>query len=149
MITMATSSVLLSDLLEVHYLSKHATISYNTELKFVLCQATASYIPMAECQEIFERAGELIIREKLTKCIYDERNLVAFHLPSMEWLYLVWKEKMSKHGLVAHRKLLPNDRQFEHLVNMGRRKILRENPWFAFEKYDILYCNSLEEAIEQ
>jgi hypothetical protein len=104
---------------------------------------------MAECQEIFEKAGELILREKLTKCIYDERNLVAFHLPSMEWLYLVLKESMSKHGLFSHRKLLPDDKHFEHLVNIGRRKIMRENPWFNYEKYDILYCKSLHEALEQ
>jgi hypothetical protein len=147
MIIMATSSVLNSCLLEEYYVSKHATVSYSPELKIVLCTATASYIPMAECEEIFQTAGELIIREKLTKCIYDERKLTAFHQPSMEWLYLVWMERMSKHGLVSHRKLFPDDKQFEHLVNMGRRKILRENPWFSLEKYDIVTCKSLEEAI--
>ena len=146
---MATSPVFLPDVLEKYYVGKHATISYNTELGFVLCTATASYIPRAELQEIFESAGELILREKLTKCIYDERRLVAFHLPSMEWLYLVWTEKMYKHGLVSHRKLLPDNKYFEHLVNIGRGKILRENSWFTFEKYDIIYCKTLKEAIEQ
>jgi len=145
---MATSSVSQSALLNTYYTSKHAAVSLNSELQLVLCTATATYIPKAEFINMFEKAAELVKHEKLSKCIYDERKLIAFHMPSMEWLYLVWKESMYKYGLSTYRKLLPDDKQFEHLVNVARRKIARENPWFDFERFDIRYCKSLEEAIE-
>jgi hypothetical protein len=144
---MASTSVMLSALLEERYVSKHATISCNTELKLLLCTATAAYIPMAEFMDVFEKAGEIIKREHITRCVYDERNLVAFHQPSMEWFYLVWMERMYKQGLSAYRRLPPDDKYFEQQMNRARKKILQENPWFNFEKYDILYCKTLEEAI--
>ncbi len=145
---MANSTFSLSDLLVEYYVGKHASICYNAELKFVLCTATASYIPMAEFIEVFTKAEELVKRKKLTKCIFDERKLGAFHLPSMEWYHLTWKERMYRYGLVSYRKILPEDKQFEYLVNLGKRKIRREHPEFVFEKYDIVYCHTLEEAVE-
>jgi hypothetical protein len=38
---------------------------------------------------------------------------------------------------------------FEQSVITGRKKIARENPDFKFEKFDIQYCSSIEEAIKK
>lgn len=146
---MASSSAIVTDLLEERYVGKHATISCNTDLTLICCTATAAYIPMAEFMDLFEKAGDIISHEHITKCIYDERNLVAFHQPSMEWFYLVWMENMYTHNLFSYRRLVPEDKYFEQQMIKGKRKLLRENPWYNLEKYDILYCASLEEAINR
>ena len=146
---MASSSVILTHQLEERYASKHATLSCHAELQVLLCTATAAYIPMAEFMDLFEKAGELIASSNLTKCIYDERKLVAFHMPSMEWFYLVWMERMYKKGLSTYRRLLPDDKYFEQQMNRGKKKLLQENPWFTFDNYDIVYCRTLEEALSR
>jgi uncharacterized protein YqfB (UPF0267 family) len=56
---------------------------------------------------------------------------------------------MYRYGLRSHRKLLPEDKMFERNVMAGRRKIMRDNPEFDFDKYDIVYCKTLEEALEK
>lgn len=146
---MSTSAISLVDLLQNRMVGKHATISTIESMPVAVCTVTAAYIPKAEFEILLMTAGELIQEERITKFIFDKRRLTAFHLPSMEWYHLVWKPQMYQFGLSSHRKLLPEDKQFEKYVLEGRKKIARENPWFDFEKYDIKYCRTLEEAIER
>ena len=104
---------------------------------------------MNDFKELFNKIAILVKQEKITKFIFDKRRLTTFHQPSMEWYHLIWKEDMYKTGLKKHRKLLPNDKLFEQSVITGRKKIARENPDFNFDKFEIIYCKSLEEAIEK
>ena len=131
------------------YVSKHATISFIASEKIAICTVTAAYIPIADFKATFEKTGELVEQEKITKFIFDKRKMNIFHQPSMEWYHLVWKEDMYKIGLKTHRKLLPEDKLFEQSVITGRKKIIRENPSFNYDKYNILYCTSIEEAIKK
>ena len=129
--------------------SKHATISFIPSKKIAICTVTSSYIPMADFKELFSKISVLVKQEKITKFIFDKRLMTTFHQPSMVWYHLNWKEDMYKIGLKSHRKLLPKDKLFEQSVITGRKKIAKENPDFNFSKFDIVYCNSMEEAIEK
>lgn len=131
------------------HVTKHAVVSFIPGKKIAICTVTAAYIPIADFKAIFEKISELIKNEKITKFIFDKRKMTTFHHPSMEWYHLSWKEDMYKFGLTSHRKLLPNDRVFEQSVITGRKKIQRENPLFNYSKFDIIYCTSMEEAIEK
>ena len=128
---------------------KHATISFIPSKKIAICTVKSSYIPIADFKSLFSIISTLVKQEKITKFIFDKRLMTTFHQPSMEWYHLNWKEDMYKTGLKSHRKLLPTDKLFEQSVITGRKKIARENPDFNFSKYDIVYCNSMEEAIEK
>lgn len=129
--------------------SKHGSISFIPSKKIAILTVKSSYIPIVEFKELFNKISTLVKQERITKFIFDKRLMTTFHQPSMEWYHLNWKEDMYKIGLKSHRKLLPNDKLFEQSVITGRKKIARENPDFNFSKYDIVYCNSIEEAIEK
>jgi hypothetical protein len=130
-----------------HLITKYASVSFIPASRIAICTVTAAYIPITEFKELFTSISELVLKEKITKFIFDKRKMTAFHQPSMEWYHLVWKEEMYGKGLTSHRKLLPDDKLFEQSVITGRKKIAREHPDFKFDKFDILYCNSIEEAI--
>jgi hypothetical protein len=131
------------------FTSKYANVSFDPQTRIALCTVTTPYVPMAEFQLLFKKISELVKQEKITKFIFDKRQMTTFHQPSMEWYHLIWKQEMYAQGLRAHRKLLPNDPLFEQSVQTGRRKIARENPDFDFEKFNIVYCKTIEEAIER
>lgn len=131
------------------FTSKHANVSFIPSKGIAICTVKANYIPMNEFKALFNKIAELVIQEKISKFIFDKRQLTTFHQPSMEWYHLIWKEDMYKIGLKKHRKLLPDDKLFEQSVITGRKKIARDNPDFNFDKFEIIYCNSLEEAIEK
>jgi hypothetical protein len=67
----------------------------------------------------------------------------------MEWYHIYWKEEMYRFGLTSHRKLIPDDALFKESIDIGRRKILKENPSFDYSKYDIIYCKTLEEGFRR
>ncbi|MDO1448896.1 hypothetical protein Q0590_21640 [Rhodocytophaga aerolata] len=144
------NEVTLTTLQSKEYLTtKYASISFIPASRIAICTVNTSYIPITDFKETFSKIGELIKKEKITKFIFDKRKMTIFHQPSMEWYHLIWKEEMYKVGLASHRKLLPNDKLFEQSVITGRKKIARDNPDFIFEKFDIRYCTSIEEAISK
>jgi hypothetical protein len=132
-----------------YYASKYASVSFIPASKIAICTVNSAYIPITDFKDLFGKISELVKKEKITKFIFDKRKMTTFHQPSMEWYHLSWKEEMYAAGLRSHRKLLPNDKLFEQSVITGRKKIARENPNFKFDKFDIQYCNSIEEAIKQ
>ncbi len=132
-----------------YLITKYASISFIPASKIAICTVNAPYIPITDFKELFSKISELVNKEKITKFIFDKRKMTTFHQPSMEWYHLIWKEEMYTIGLTSHRKLLPNDKLFEQSVITGRKKIARDNPDFIFEKFDIRYCNSIEEAISK
>ena len=127
---------------------KHATIYLLPEQPGVaLVEATANYIPLERFKEIFNFIGELASKRKITKLIFDKRNLSVFHQPSMEWYFVEWKEKLFDAGLTAHRKILPADDVFRQSVRIGREKINKAFPLKKFNLMDIQYAETIEEAL--
>ncbi len=111
--------------------------------------ATGSYITINEFKEIFNFIGELAQRLKLTKLVFDKRQLKVFHQPSMEWYFIEWKEQMFDIGLRTHRKILPTDKVFQQSVKIGRQSIAEKHPNGKYKQMDIAYAGSLDEAIAQ
>ncbi len=110
--------------------------------------ATSNYIPIEEFKETFEYIGSLVTKEKVTKLIFDKRNLKVFHQPSMEWYFVSWKEDMYYQGLTTHRKILPSDTIFMQSVKIGRQKIESSFPDGKYKQMDIQYASTLDEAID-
>ena len=127
---------------------KHVTVY--TVLTFpnvAVVEATSAYIPIKQFKEAFDHIGELVIKEKISKLIFDKRKLSIFHQPSMEWYFVDWKERMFDNGLTIHRKLLPADDVFRESVKIGRAKINKAFPNGRFHLMDIAYAESLDDAI--
>ena len=133
--------------LETYSTHKHATIQFNKELATAVITATNTYIPMEEFKAIFNETEKLVLKEKLTKLLFDKRALKIFHQPSMEWYFIEWKDKMYNFGLTKHRKLLPNDKIFRESVKIGREKIMREHPNLNIQRLDIQYFENFEDAL--
>lgn len=129
---------------------KHATLATPTNYAgTAIVTAKTSYIPIDEFKKIFYAIGELVKSEKITKLVFDKRNLTVFHQPSMEWYFTEWKEEMFDHGLKIHRKILPQNEVFHQSVMIGREKINKNFPNGKFHQMDIGYADSLQEAIEK
>lgn len=127
----------------------HAELLVWKEKKALLIRATATYIPMEEFKEVFEKATEVIGKDKLTKTIFDKTKLTVFHQPSMEWYFVVWKEELlTKHGVRIHRKILPDNNVFVQSVKLGRMKIEKNFPNGKYKEMDIQYATSIMEAVD-
>lgn len=121
------------------------------EVEGKVCIVTAmnSYIPIENFKRVFHLVQELTDELKITKLVFDKRNLRVFHQPSMEWYFVEWKERMYDKGLCVHRKILPMDSIFRECVKLGREKIYTEHPQAKFNLMDIAYANTVREAIEE
>lgn len=128
---------------------RYATVSVHPATKTLVCTLKVEYVPIEKFQELFTEIGNIVKAEFIKKMIFDKRSLRTFHQPSMTWYHVTWKEEMYNHGLKSYRKLLPDDTLFRKSVEIGREKILRENVFFNFDKFDIIYCKTLEEAFEK
>jgi hypothetical protein len=127
---------------------KHATITrIENSPSTLLVVANSTYIPIDQFKFIFDEIGRIVKNNRITKLIFDKRQLTVFHQPSMEWYFVEWKEKMFGFGLTKHIKILPDDEFFRQSVKIGRDKINKTFPNGKFHKMDILYAESIEEAI--
>lgn len=114
----------------------------------LICTSKAEYIPMGDFQKQFNSIGDFVKHHTVRRFIFDKRSLKVFHQPSMEWYHTIWKKEMASYGLTSYRKILPNLQYFRMSVKIGKERILKENPDFKFEDYDIQYCDSIEEAMQ-
>ncbi len=128
--------------------SKFATISYEESKQAVVLKFKVAYVPIETFMKVMEQIEAFAKKEKVVKMVFDKSNLTVFHQPSMEWYHTVWKVRMLERGLKRYCKILPNDKLFRESVKIGREKIKKSNPQFDFSKFDIRYCNSLEEALQ-
>ncbi len=129
---------------------KHATVYTVAQSPHIaVVEATANYIPLEPFKEIFNFIGELASKKGITKLIFDKRQLSVFHQPSMEWYFIEWKEKTFDLGLKTHRKILPVDDVFRQSVRIGREKIDKTYPTKKFQRMDIQYFDTVEEAIQK
>ena len=102
---------------------------------------------MEDFQNHFNTIGNFIKKNKTVKFIFDKSSLKVFHQPSMEWYHTIWKKEMANYGLKSYRKILPNLQYFKMSVKIGKERIIKENPDFRFEDYDIQYYDTLKEAL--
>jgi hypothetical protein len=127
--------------------SKYLTFVYYPDQQAIVATAKGSYIPDREFRGDFEAVLEKLKEAPgANKLIFDKRNLRTFNQQSMTWYHIHWKPKAYEKGITRHVKLLPDDNIFRQSVNVGKEKIIRENPDFDYDKYNIQYKESLEEA---
>lgn len=127
---------------------KHASVAVvKADQAILLVTATTRYIPIDQFKAIFNEIGLWVEDLKIQKLIFDKRQLTVFHQPSMEWYFVDWKERMLEIGLTRHVKILPPDEVFRQSVKIGRNKINDTFPNGKFHTMEILYAESLEEAI--
>ncbi|MEQ9438601.1 MAG: hypothetical protein RIG62_06115 [Cyclobacteriaceae bacterium] len=130
-----------------HFDSRFARIAYHENTKTVLCELRAEYVPIEHFKDTFYRISELVKNGINEKFIFDKRALRAFHQPSMEWYFIVWKKEMYQYGLHRHRKILPQEPWFRKSVEIARKQIVQTYPDSIIDKLDIQYCETLEDAI--
>ena len=132
------------------YSKKYGDLLLIEDKKIMICQMKKPYIPIEKFKKIFRKASEFIKEHKIEKFIFDKRSLETFHQPSMEWYFIIWKRDMMSYGLTEHRKILPqNEPWFQDAVQAGRAKIEKDYPDNIIKKLNIVYCQSLEEAIDK
>lgn len=134
---------------EVVFEEKYTRVLVNAELKIVICELLADYIPIEDFKEAFQQIGEIVKAGNYEKFIFDKRSLRAFHQPTMEWYFIYWKKDMLAYGLKTHRKILPAEKWFEKMVQIAKAQILQNYPDNIIDQLDIKYCDSIEEAIKK
>ena len=126
---------------------QYARVWISRELRIVICQLTADYIPIEDFKDTFLQIGEIVKNGDFVKFIFDKRSLRAFHQPTMEWYFIHWKKDMLAYGVNIHRKILPDEKWFEKMVQIAKDQILQTYPDNIINQLDIKYCDSIEEAI--
>lgn len=124
---------------------KHAKIETFKEI--IIFTATNEYIPAKQFKEIFEYIIKLLKTKSYKKLIFDKREITVFNRRSMEWYYLKWKPKAAELGLTKHRKILGVNATFNNSVELCRKMMDEDYPDAQYHIYDIIYVNTLEEAI--
>ncbi|MEK6479438.1 hypothetical protein WJR50_17980 [Catalinimonas sp. 4WD22] len=133
---------------EIFFTSRFAQVSYNEEKRIVLCSLRSDYVPIEHFKETFFKISELVDKGYNQKFIFDKRSLKAFHQPSMEWYFVVWKKDMFEKGLKVHRKILPPEPWFKKSVEIAKLQINKDHEDLIVDQLDIKYCDSLEQAVE-
>ncbi len=134
---------------ELVFEEKYTRVLVNVELKIVICELLADYIPIEDFKEAFSQIGEIVKAGNYEKFIFDKRSLRAFHQPTMEWYFIHWKKDMLAYGLKTHRKILPAEKWFEKMVQIAKAQIIQNYPDNIIDQLDIKYCDTIEEAIRK
>ncbi len=127
---------------------ENISVQAEAHLTVIVLTAKREYIPMAHFESVLMQVEEFLKINRVDKLIFDGQKLRTFHQSIMTWYYLTWKPRVLKYGLNTYRELLPKSDLIRKSVEIGKKRILRENPHFDFERFDIKYCESLEEALE-
>lgn len=132
---------------DLSFEERYAKVFVSEEEGVVICELLTDYVPIEDFKRTFSKISEIIKKGNFKKFIFDKRSLRAFHQPSMEWYFLIWKKEMLRYGVSKHRKILPEEKWFEKMVMIAKEQIMENNPDNIIEKLDIKYCSSIEEAI--
>jgi len=132
---------------EVAFEQRYARVWFNRTRKIIICELLADYVPIEDFKEAFLEIGELVKTGGFEKFIFDKRALRAFHQPTMEWYFIHWKKDMLAYGVKTHRKILPEEKWFEKMVQIAKAQILTQYPDNIIGQLDIAYCDTLEAAI--
>ncbi|PSR05923.1 MAG: hypothetical protein BRD49_03145 [Bacteroidetes bacterium SW_10_40_5] len=147
-------SRLQNDTLPEPFEQKHETnygqLLYNSNYQAIIIEALESYIPIESFQDIFNKATSSVQQAKVSKVIFDKRNLRTFHQPSMEWYFIHWKTEMyNLYGLTKHIKLLPNLHWFHKAVEAGKAEIMKKEASGILQNMNIMYVDSIKEALKR
>lgn len=116
----------------------------------LLIQAKRDYIPDEDFRKQFNAIYNQLGANQIEKVIFDKQQLKVFNQQSMTWYHTDWKVRLKKNlGITRHRKVLPNDDLFKNSVDVGRDRIKREHPEFQFDDFDIVYKETVEQAIAE
>jgi len=126
---------------------RYARVWFNRSRKTIICELLTDYVPIEDFKEAFLEIGELVKTGGFEKFIFDKRALRAFHQPTMEWYFIHWKKEMLGYGVKTHRKILPEEKWFEKMVQIAKAQILTQYPDNIIDQLDIAYCDTLEVAI--
>jgi hypothetical protein len=132
---------------EVAFEQRYARVWFNRSRKTIICELLTDYVPIEDFKESFLEIGELVKTGGFEKFIFDKRVLRAFHQPTMEWYFIHWKKEMLGYGVKTHRKILPEEKWFEKMVQIAKAQILTQYPDNIIGQLDIAYCDTLEVAI--
>lgn len=132
---------------EITFSSEYADLFKNESRNIIACILKSEYVPIASFRETFNRVSSIARSGRYQKFIFDKRSLTTFHQPSMEWYFLSWKTEMLDLGIYQHRKLLPDQDWFIKAVEIAREPLIQKFPEGVWQKLDIKYCDSLEEAV--
>lgn len=132
---------------EMSFQNRFAETYTHPQNGVIACILKESYIPIAEFKLIFNHLSKEIRKGGYDKFVFDKRALRTFHQPSMEWYYVEWKTEMLHHGLTKHRKLLPELDWFVKAVAIAKRPLLESISQEVADRLNIVYCHSLQEAI--
>jgi hypothetical protein len=132
---------------EVAFEQRYARVWFNRSRKTIICELLTDYVPIEDFKEAFLEIGELVKTGGFEKFIFDKRALRAFHQPTMEWYFIHWKKEMLGFGVKTHRKILPEEKWFEKMVQIAKAQILTQYPDNIIDQLDIAYCDTLEVAI--
>lgn len=127
--------------------NEYGTLFYNEEIRTVIVEAKAEYIPIEHFLDLFKNCSKIIEKNVVSHLIFDKRNLRTFHQPSMEWYYVEWKQDMLQYGLKSYFKILPDEPWFQKCVEAGKAQIFEDYPEIKFDDYKITYVSDLEQAI--
>lgn len=128
------------------YVSQQINISYISQKNILVCQIKAD-INTARFKEAILQMTSIVKKLKIEHMVIDKRHMVTIHLPSMRWFYLTWMEQMFALGLRTYYKILPENELFRFTLNMGREKIMNENPHLSYKKVNIHYYKNLKEVL--
>ena len=131
---------------QAYFDDRFATVYYNSDKGIIICSLKTDYVPIDSFKYTFNKIGELVKSGVNNKFIFDKRSLRAFHQPSMEWYFTVWKKEMLTSGLSAHRKILPDLPWFKKAVEIARGQ-LEKNHTELLSKLDIQYSTTVKEAV--
>jgi hypothetical protein len=129
--------------------NKSALVEFYPEQQTIVCTVLSTFLPRTDFISLFNKIGDFVKSHTVKKMIFDKSALKVFDQSSMEWYHLEWKQSMLRYGLSVYRKILPKDQLFRKSVEFGRAKIVRENPQFELNAFDIQYCESVEEAMSK
>jgi hypothetical protein len=132
---------------DLSFEERYAKVYVSPKDKIVICVLLADYVPIEDFKNTFDKISAVVKKGDFKKFVFDKRSLRAFHQPSMEWYFLIWKKEMLQYGLSVHRKILPDEKWFEKMVMIAKEQIMANNPDNIVDQLDIIYCKSLEEAI--
>lgn len=128
--------------------TEYASVYANDSTHKLVCILRAEYVPIESFKQLFARLLDLARENNYGTFIFDKRSLRTFHQPSMEWYYLDWKEEAMQYGLTKHRKILPDLPWFVKAVQIAKRGLDDKLSDEAKQKLEIVYCDTLNEAIE-
>ncbi len=132
---------------EIAFEQRYARVWFNRSRKTIICELLTDYVPIEDFKEAFLEIGELVKTGGFEKFIFDKRALRAFHQPTMEWYFIHWKKEMLGYGVKTHRKILPEEKWFEKMVQIAKAQILTQYPDNIIDQLDIAYCDTPEVAI--